>query len=96
MKITTENSHDSLSVSWTTTDSNDNTHTVSTSSGAPKTSNQSEYILKASKHINSGMQHENEKNYKEAFAEYKAGIEILLKNIKGLFYLLSKIYLKII
>lgn len=42
-----------------------------------------QYIIKAGNHINLATQYEIEQNYEKAFEEYKSGIDILLKNVKG-------------
>lgn len=84
----TSNSHDSLSTSATTASSDSMQNTEGqifpTPPTTPNTGNNfSQYILSASEHINLATQFEIDKKYDDAFTEYKLGIDILLKNVKG-------------
>lgn len=45
--------------------------------------NDMQYIIDASVHINLATELENDKKYEEAYAAYKAAIDILLKYGKG-------------
>lgn len=47
------------------------------------TINPSQYIIDAAQHITLATQFESERKYEGAFAEYKLGIDVLLKNVKG-------------
>lgn len=81
------NSHDSLAASTIASLDrlqNMETQIFPTPPTTPNTSNHStQYILSASEHINLATQFEIDKKYEDAFTEYKLGIDILLKNVKG-------------
>lgn len=45
------------------------------------------YVLEASHFITQAVEFEIAKKYEEAFTAYKAGIDVLLRNVKGQFYI---------
>lgn len=51
--------------------------------GSSITDNPTQYIIEASEHINFAVDHEKNKEYENAFAAYKNGIDILLRNVKS-------------
>lgn len=43
-----------------------------------------QYVIEASDHINLAVEYEINKEYESAFKEYKTGIDILLRHVKGM------------
>lgn len=52
--------------------------------GSSMSDSLAQYIDDAADHIVTAQECEKNKNYEDAFSEYKAGIEILLEHVKGM------------